>query len=240
MREYIVKSGDTLGKIAKAFYGDAGQYILIAEANQIEDVNKIKVGQKLKIPELPVVTPSSGEYTDLTKEQLKQIMPYASQKNRERYLMPLNKVMKKYEINTPLRKTHFLAQLAHESGSLRYSEEIASGEAYEGRADLGNTQPGDGKRFKGRGLIQLTGRANYSEYSKYIKIDLIENPEKLTEDADLAVDVAGWYWMKKKLNDLAENDDVRGITFRINGGYNGLDDRESHLKKAKAVLGGKP
>jgi putative chitinase len=237
MGEYIVKAGDTLGKIAEYFYGETDKYTLIAEANQLADPDKIEVGQILKIPESPGTQPLSDvAYEEITMDQLKTIMPYASKEYRERYLAPLNKTMKKYEINTRLRQAHFLAQLAHESGSLRYAEEIASGEAYEGRADLGNTRPGDGKKFKGRGLIQLTGRANYTDYGNHINVDLTRNPEKVSENSDLAVDVAGWFWMKNKLNALADLDDIKQITFKINGGYNGLEDRKNHLKKAKAVL----
>lgn len=237
MREYIVKAGDTLGKIAALYYGDASKYLLIARANQMKDADQIQIGQVLKIPDLPVDIPTEDEaYENITETQLKQVMPHSTAQQRKRYLTPLNKTMKKYNINTRLRQAHFLAQLAHESGSLKYDEEISSGQAYEGRVDLGNTQPGDGKKFKGRGLIQLTGRTNYKEYGRYVNIDLTRNPEKLSQDADLAADVAGWYWMKRDLNPLADQDDINQITFTINGGYNGLQDRKNHLKKAKAAL----
>lgn len=96
----------------------------------------------------------------ITKEQLREIMPYASEANIDKYLPHLNDTMMSFNIDTPLRQAHFLAQLGHESGSLRYVREIASGEAYEGRKDLGNVCPGDGVKFKGRGLIQLTGRGH--------------------------------------------------------------------------------
>ncbi len=130
----------------------------------------------------------------------------------------MNETTKKYNINTYIRIAHFLSQLAHESGSFRYSEEIASGAAYEGRTDLGNINPGDGVKFKGRGLIQLTGRANYTNYGDYIKVDLTNNPTIVATDPNLATDVAGWFWMRKKLNDHADRDDVEKITRRINGG----------------------
>jgi predicted chitinase len=147
-------------------------------------------------------------------------------------------VMANRQIDTPLRQAHFLAQIGHESGELRFRDEIASGEAYEGRRDLGNTQPGDGPRFKGRGLIQLTGRANYREYGRAIsrEAELLANPELLTTDPDLCVDVAGWFWAKRHLNTLAEADDLTGITKRINGGLNGLEDRRRLLRRAKAFL----
>jgi predicted chitinase/peptidoglycan hydrolase-like protein with peptidoglycan-binding domain len=147
-------------------------------------------------------------------------------------------VMANRQIDTPLRQAHFLAQIGHESGELRFRAEIASGEAYEGRRDLGNTQPGDGRRFKGRGLIQLTGRANYREYGRAIgrEAELLADPELLATDPDLCADVAGWFWAKRNLNTLADADDLTGITRRINGGLNGLDDRRRLLKRAKALL----
>jgi len=173
---------------------------------------------------------------DVTAEQLKGIMPYAKAGNIDKYLVPLNSAMKKYEINTYLRQAHFIAQLAHESGSFKYSEEIASGSDYEGRADLGNTQPGDGKKFKGRGLIQLTGRNNYSEYGNFLGIDLLTNPEKVADDPALCVDVAGWYWKNRNINIYADADDVVKVTKKINGGTNHLDERKAFLAKAKQTL----
>jgi predicted chitinase len=147
-------------------------------------------------------------------------------------------VMANRQIDTPLRQAHFLAQIGHESGELRFRAEIASGEAYEGRRDLGNTQPGDGPRFKGRGLIQLTGRANYLEYGRAIsrETELLANPDLLATDPDLCVDVAGWFWAKRTLNTLADADDLTSITKRINGGLNGLEDRRRLLKRAKSFL----
>jgi N-acetylmuramoyl-L-alanine amidase len=172
----------------------------------------------------------------ITKQQLQEIMPHATKSNINKYLGPLNETTKKYNINTYIRIAHFLSQLAHESGSFRYSEEIASGAAYEGRTDLGNINPGDGVKFKGRGLIQLTGRANYTNYGDYIKVDLTNNPTIVATDPNLATDVAGWFWMRKKLNDHADRDDVEKITRRINGGLNGFEDRKKYLETAKQVL----
>ena len=145
-------------------------------------------------------------------------------------------------IDTPLRCMHFLAQIGHESAGFRYTEEIASGEAYEGRADLGNTQPGDGVRFKGRGLIQLTGRANYAAYGKAIGVDLVDTDayETLATDPERAVDVACWFWSTHGLNALADADDIEAVTRRINGGLNGLDDRKAYLHRARFFVRGAP
>jgi predicted chitinase len=149
------------------------------------------------------------------------------------------RTMANRNIDTPLRRAHFLAQIGHESGELRFRAEIANGEAYEGRADLGNSMPGDGRRFKGRGLIQLTGRANYLEYGRALgrEEELLKTPELIETDNDLCVDVAGWFWAKRGLNALADTDDLTAITKRINGGLNGLEDRRRLLKRTKSLLG---
>lgn len=134
-----------------------------------------------------------------------------------------------------LRLAHFMAQLAHESGGFRYMEEIASGSAYEGRADLGNTQPGDGKRYKGRGPIQLTGRANYRRFGQALGIDFENNPE-IVALPSIGLLVACKFWDDRKLNALADADDVEAITRRVNGGTNGLADRKAYLAKAKELI----
>jgi putative chitinase len=172
-----------------------------------------------------------------SKEKLSVVMPRALPAKIDLYFEPLVAGMKKYSITTPLRMAHFVAQIAHETASFLYAEEIADGSAYEGRRDLGNTEPGDGKRFKGRGLIQLTGRANYAEYSRDAGVDYLSNPGLVASDPFAAVDVACWYWNKRRINRLADADDVKAVTKAINGGYNGLDDRMEYLARAKAVLG---
>lgn len=172
-----------------------------------------------------------------TKEKLAIVLPLASNNRIDVYYEPLKAGMTKYGITTALQAAHFLAQLGHESMSFLYSEEIASGAAYEGRTDLGNTQVGDGKRFKGRGLIQLTGRANYAAYSKYSGVDYLAKPELVSTDPFVAVDVSCWFWKDRGVDKLAEQDDVKAVTRRINGGFNGLDDRMHNLRRAKAVLG---
>lgn len=152
-----------------------------------------------------------------------------------KYKEALLETFKKYQINTPLRIQHFIAQVGHETRGFFYKEEIASGEAYEGRRDLGNTQSGDGMRFKGRGAIQCTGRANYTEYSKFTGIDFVSNPKLLIELPHY-IDVAGWYWMKHDLNKYADKDDITKITKKINGGLNGFADRKAYLSRAKKYI----
>jgi putative chitinase len=171
----------------------------------------------------------------ITKEILQKCMPYASKANIDKFIKPLNAAMEKFEITTPARQAAFLAQVAHESGSLKYVREIASGEAYEGRKDLGNTQPGDGKLFKGRGLIQITGRANYGEVGKALDFDFIKEPEKL-EMPGAASMSAAWFWKSRGLNELADKGDFKRITIKINGGTNGYKDRLEHWERCKKAL----
>lgn len=177
---------------------------------------------------------ASAQY--MTGEQLIQIAGSKAPSDRLRQLASsVNDVLNHYQINTPLRICHFIAQVAHESDCFNAMEEYASGEDYEGRDDLGNTQPGDGVRFKGRGLMQLTGRANYAEFSKAMNQDFIAQPQ-LVGQIPFAIWVAGWYWHSRQLNEYADRDDLEGVTVRVNGGYNGLEDRRDYLQKAKSVL----
>ena len=180
-----------------------------------------------------------GIPSDLTEEKLRAVLIGATRTEIQKYSAALKSQMITNRINTQLRQAHFLAQIGHESGDLRYSEEIASGAAYEGRADLGNTQPGDGIRFKGRGLIQLTGRDNYKAYGAARSKDFTtgENPKQIATNPVLAVDVACWFWTDNGLNELADNDNIMQITKVVNGGYNGLPERKARLARAKCFLG---
>lgn len=171
---------------------------------------------------------------DLTRAQLLGIMPLAK-RVADTYLEPLNAAMREARITTPLRRAAFLAQLAHESAQLRFMEEIASGEAYEGRADLGNVKPGDGKRFKGRGPIQLTGRTNYRDAGHALGLDLLANPARVA-DPDVGFRVAGWFWTTRGLNSLADAGKFDSITRRINGGLNGKTSRDGYYAVARKVL----
>ena len=173
----------------------------------------------------------------ITGAQLQSIMPFAKARIPS-FVAPLNGAMHEFHINSPIRQAAFIAQIAHKSGELRYVEEIASGIAYEYRKDLGNTQPGDGMKFKGRGLIQITGRNNYHECGKALGVDLITNPE-LLETNDLACRSAAWFWASRGLNDLADRGDFERITKRINGGLNGLKERQAYYVKAMLYLGAK-
>jgi predicted chitinase len=171
----------------------------------------------------------------LTDDELKQIMPNCAAAKRADYLPFIQQAMAEFDITSYLRETAFLAQLAHESGELRYMEEIASGAAYEGRANLGNTQPGDGKRYKGRGPIQLTGRANYTKYGQLLGLDLVNDPN-IAATKEVGFRIAGQFWKLNGLNELADQQQFKSITKRINGGYNGLEDRLKYYERAKKVM----
>lgn len=178
----------------------------------------------------------------ITAEQLLQIAGTNEFESRVRALTPgINATFEKFNINKKLRMAHFLAQVMHESGGFRWLREIWGPtdwqDAYEGRKDLGNTQPGDGKRFMGRGLIQLTGRANYTAFSTAMgEPDKFLKQPELVEASPWAVIAAGWFWDTHDLNALADDDGIRRITRRINGGLNGLEDRVRYLERAKVVL----
>lgn len=151
----------------------------------------------------------------------------------------LNVAMHEYDITTPARIAAFLAQVGHESGRLRYVREIwgptPAQRRYEGRGDLGNTEPGDGKRFMGRGLIQITGRANYRLLSDAVGEDFVMYPG-LLESHKWASISAAWFWSSRNLNDLADAGQFDTITRRINGGQNGRADRVALHEAALSVI----
>lgn len=270
--KYTVKPGDTLSKIAAHYLGDASQYTAIARANHITDPQAIQVGQTLVIPvergpaqAFPV---SEAGVCVLSARQLAEMMPDAKAELIEHYLAAINVCLSRYQINTPLRVAHFIAQIGHESGSLRYAQEnlnystkalrsvfgkyfptddlaeayarkpekIAS-RVYAGRMGNGDEASGEGWAYRGRGLIQLTGKDNYRAFSQAVEQELLENPELVADNPQLTVATAGWYWDSCHLNQYADQDALKQITRRINGGYNGLDDREQRLSRARLVLG---
>lgn len=147
--------------------------------------------------------------------------------------------MRQFEIEGRLREAAFIATIAHESGELQYTAEIwgpsHAQEGYEGRADLGNNVAGDGKRFRGRGLIEITGRANYQEISDALLIDYVSEPERMELPPDAALS-ACWWWDKHGLNDIADRSDFERVTRVVNGGMNGWESRYDYYKQALAVL----
>lgn len=156
------------------------------------------------------------------------------------WLDPITAAMSEFSIDTLLRQAAFLAQVGHESAGLYYTVELwgptAAQLRYEGRIDLGNTTPGDGSLFRGRGLIQITGRANYQSVSDALGVDFITNPKALEEPSNAARS-AGWFWSSRKLNAFADTGNFPGLTRAINGGLNGYSDRFDLWQKAQKALG---
>ena len=140
------------------------------------------------------------------------------------------------QLSTLLRQAHFLAQVAHESAGFATVVEYASGVEYQGRGDLGNTHPGDGMRFKGRGLIQLTGRTNYGIYGHRLNLPLVDDPG-IAATFPAAGLIAAAFWTLNGCNTFADRDDLEGVTHKINGGLKGLSDRALYLRAAKKALG---
>lgn len=203
----------------------------------------------------------------LTYDQLLKINGNKNPEMCKYYIDALNKVLPEYKIDTKLRLCHFLAQILHESGNLKYksenlnysakalrsvfgkyfkTDEIANeyarkpekiaNKVYANRMGNGNEASGDGWKYRGRGLIQLTGKNNYTICGQSIKLNLINNPDLLITTPEASVKAACWFWNKNNLNGLADKDDIKTITKRINGGYNGIDDRTDILKRAKSIL----
>lgn len=174
----------------------------------------------------------------ITQEQLTLILPNASPVAGV-FVPVLNTAMSRYQIVGTKRVAAFIAQIGHESGQLRYMKEVwgptAAQARYEGRADLGNTKSGDGFRYRGRGLIQITGRANYAACGEALALDLLAQPE-LLEKPQHACMSAAWFWASNGLNTLADTGDFRMITQRVNGGQNGAKDRQTLYARALKVL----
>lgn len=174
----------------------------------------------------------------ITEQQLLQILPNAGRQAGV-FVPVLNTAMVRFQIVGAKRVAAFIAQVGHESGQLRWVREIwgptAQQAGYEGRADLGNTVKGDGSKYRGRGLIQITGRANYAACGEALGLDLVNRPE-LLEQTQYAALSAAWFWSVNGLNTLADAGDLKGVTLRINGGLNGQADRQALYGKALKVL----
>ena len=168
----------------------------------------------------------------MTIEQIQHVCP----KFPPALFQPLADAMDGGGITDPRAVAMFLGQCAHESADFTQFLEEDSGAAYEGRRDLGNTQPGDGVRFRGRGIIQVTGRLNYEDYGDELGLDLISNPD-LAMDFDVSPRIAAAFWNRHGLTDLALCGDISTVTRRINGGYNGLAQRTDRWQKFASVLG---
>ena len=165
---------------------------------------------------------------------VQKVCPHLDEEAARKIADALGPAFAQHDITTPRRAVMAVAQFAHESAGFRTTTEYATGDAYEGRRDLGNTQPGDGRRFKGRGFIQITGRANYAAVSEAFDHDFVARPEDLAKPR-WAAKASAWWWASHGCNEIADRDDFEALTRRINGGLNGWDDRCSCLARAKPV-----
>ena len=182
----------------------------------------------------------------ITRDKLELCIPYASDRNISKFLSPLNEAMIEFGIYEPLHIAAFLAQVTHESGSLKYVEEIASGSNYEFREDLGNLEfeacqvahrhgTTSGKFYKGHGLMQITGYYNHRACGKALGLDLVENPRLLCEPSG-AARCAAWFWFDHHLNTFIDADNFNKTTRIINGGFNGKQDRLNNFNRCRGVL----
>ena len=172
---------------------------------------------------------------------LSRAYPQSDRKDREELGGPLYAALMQAPTgDTQRRVAHYLAQIGHETGQLRFRREIwgptPAQRRYEGRKDLGNTHRGDGKRFMGRGLIQITGRANYAAYGQSVGRDLLADPDAVRREPALCIGCSLWYWRTHGLDALADRDDLEAVTRAINGGLNGLGDRAALLHQATGAL----
>lgn len=165
---------------------------------------------------------------------LRHVCPWLTDADARRIAGGMGVAFRRYDITTPQRAAMAVAQMAHESDGFRTSEEYASGDAYEGRRDLGNTRAGDGRRFKGRGRIMCTGRANYTSAAREFGVDFVGAAERLAQSPYSEL-VSCWWWKTHGCNELADAGDFVALTRRINGGLNGLDDRQRYYARARRV-----
>jgi putative chitinase len=185
--------------------------------------------------EIPQAPPAADGYQPVTADQLTQIVPGLSPERAAQIVGPLNEAMRQGGMNTPQRQAAFISQVAEESDRFNTFEEYADGTEYNGRTDLGNTQPGDGPRYKGRGAIQVTGRANYTRMSKDLGVDFVNHPE-LAAEPQYAFKTALWYWDTHNGNAVADTGDIVKITEMVNGGTHGLDVRTQFYNNALRVF----
>ena len=189
-------------------------------------------------PEEPQQEETPAQY--VSKYQLAGIWNCAQSLIYDYEVDELNRCLQEWDIVSPLRIRHFLSQTAHESGGGKWKKELSDGWYLEGRTDIGNTQPGDGPKYKGAGYIQLTGRANYQDFSNWKKTDskiMDIGCNHVAEEYPFTS--AGFWWVNNKMNELCDtNPSVEQVTLRVNGGYNGLDDRKYYYGRCEQYIKG--
>lgn len=179
---------------------------------------------------------------ELTYQQVRDILPRAKKQDIIDFVGDFNKFSWLHKMTKVKEIAHFIAQIGHESLQLLYKTEIDSGAYLEGRLDLGNTEPGDGSRFKGRGWLMCTGRYNYAEFTKWYnknfkdQEDFVKNPTRISDEHELSFIVSVWFWQNKKIRPVALANNVKAVTKKVNGGTNGYAERKAYTKQALKVL----
>ena len=239
---YTVKSGDNLSSIAIRYGMTLSE---IKSLNNITDPDKLQVGQVLKVYDdgsgsedntKPDIGDGGASTTYVTESQLNRL-GWSSSNLTEAILEDLNICLEKNKITTRSRLCHFLSQCSKESGAGMWTKELASGDAYEGRESLGNTQAGDGRKYKGGGYIQLTGRYNYTKFAEYIGDPDIINIGVDYVAANYPWSSAGFWWTNNNMNALCDtNPSVDAVTKRVNGGYTGLEERKMYYNRAILIF----
>jgi putative chitinase len=264
---YQVKTGDTLNAIAARFYGDSSKASWIASQNQLANANLIYPGQQLELPDLTSTELAATEAALVSPALLSALCPALNASDLSNFCKALELDLPKAQITPPLCVAHFMAQTAHESAgyaqlreNLNYSasaltslfakyfvgvdvneyarqpEKIAN-RIYANRMGNGDEQSGDGWAYRGRGIIQLTGKANYQAFSRDWSVDVVSQPDLVATDPVLAVASGCWYWQHHNINAAAQADDLTRVTRLINGGTNGIEDRAHLLGIAKQQMG---
>lgn len=216
---------------AKAHAYAADQDLAVALRAAVGETQVDDTGHDIGPPQAP-----PDGYTPVTVDQLRQIVPGLSQAKAAEIVGPLNEAMRQGGMNTPQRQAAFISQVAVESDNFNSFVEYADGSEYEGRTDLGNTQPGDGPRYKGRGAIQVTGRANYARMSQDLGVDFINHPE-LAATPQYAFKTALWYWNTHDGNAIADTGNIVKVTEMVNGGHHALAERTEYYNRGLQVLG---
>jgi len=187
-------------------------------------------------PETPEPTPAKN--TIITPQIMQQLTGYAASAFDDIFCTDFNKLLEVTDFGKYKKEMCMLiGNLMHETGNFKYMKEIADGWAYEGRTDLGNTQPGDGPKFKGTGVLQLTGRYNYTRFSQDIG-----DPEVVNQGCDYVCDkypfMSATTWIRdNQLLNICRTKGFDDCCYRINGGWNGYEDRKHHYNVALKVFG---
>ncbi|MGN4157021.1 LysM peptidoglycan-binding domain-containing protein [Staphylococcus auricularis] len=241
VKDYTVESGDTLSGIAGKFDTSTDH---LQELNHLPNPDQLDVGQVLKVPDTGAAEPApqppqpepGNDAQLVTMDQLQRFGWNAEDLN-DHFLNDLNNALHRYQINTPPRIQHFMAQVGEESSLGQFRIELIDGTDYEGVEEIGNTQPGDGPKYKGGGYIQLTGRSNYTAFSQSMG-----DPEILNQGTNYVAEnypwsSAAWFWDSRNINSTVDNGgSVADVTQIVNGGQNGYDERLRLYEKAKTIF----